>query len=148
VLDRATLAPASGLWRGGYVLWEAKTPPDVILIGTGSEVHIALEAGQLLKDKGIGARVVSLPSWELFDAQPGEYRNEVLPPNIRARVSIEAATPLGWERYVGLEGTAIGVTHFGASAPEKVIYEQFGLTAQHVAEAASKLLHAQHHETL
>jgi transketolase len=148
VLDRATLAPASGLQRGGYVLWEAKAPPDVILIGTGSEVHIALEAGKVLWEKGIGARVVSLPSWELFDGQPWEYRDEVLPRNIRARVSIEAATPLGWERYVGLEGTAIGVPHFGASAPGKVIYEQFGLTAQRVAEEASKLLHGQRHETL
>jgi transketolase len=145
VLDRTTLAPVSGLQKGGYILCEAKAPPDVILIGTGSEVHIALEAGRLLKDKGIGARVVSLPSWELFDAQPLEYRNAVLPPDIRARVSIEAGTPLGWERHVGLEGTAIGVPHFGTSAPAKVIYEQFGLTAQHVVEAASQLLHGQCH---
>jgi transketolase len=148
VLDRTSLAPASGLQGGGYVLWEAKTPPDVILIGTGSEVHIALEAGKLLQKKGIGARVVSLPSWELFDSQPWEYRNEVLPNNIRARVSIEAATPLGWERYVGLEGTAIGVPHFGASAPGKVLYEQFGLTAQHVVDEASKLLGGGRHERL
>jgi len=148
VLDRTVLAPVSGLQRGGYVLWEAKAPPDVILIGTGSEVHIALEAGKLLQDKGIGARVVSLPSWELFDGQPWEYRDEVLPRNIRARVSIEAATPLGWERYVGLEGTAIGVPHFGASAPGKVIYEHLGLTAQRVAEVASQLLYGQCHETL
>lgn len=140
VLDRNAMAPASGLQSGGYVLWEGKATPDVILIGTGSEVHIALDAGKLLQKKGIGARVVSLPSWELFDAQPREYRNEVLPGNIRARVSIEAASPVGWERYVGLEGTAIGVPHFGASAPAKVIYEQFGLTAQHVVEEASKLL--------
>jgi len=89
-----------------------------------------------------------LPSWELFDGQPWEYRDEVLPRNIRARVSIEAATPLGWERYVGLEGTAIGVPHFGASAPGKVIYEHLGLTAQRVAEEASKLLHGERHETL
>ena len=146
MLDRTVLAPVSGLQRGGYVLWEAKAPPDVILIGTGSEVHIALEAGKLLQDKGIGARVVSLPSWELFDGQPWEYRDEVLPRNIRARVSIEAATPLGWERYVGLEGIAIGVPDFGVSAPGKVIYERFGLTAQHVAEEASQLLHGQRKE--
>ena len=146
VLDRTTLTPASGLQRGGYVLWEEREPPEVILIGTGSEIHIALEAGKLLKDKGIGARVVSMPSWELFDAQPREYRNEVLPSGIRARVSIEAATPLGWERYVGLEGIAIGVPDFGVSAPGKVIYERFGLTAQHVAEEASQLLHGQRKE--
>ena len=139
ILDRKTLAPASGVQRGGYTLWEATTSPDVILIGTGSEVHIALEAGKLLQDKGIAARVVSLPSWELFDAQPDEYRNAVLPPDIRARISIEAAVPLGWERYVGLDGVAIGLSRFGASAPGKVIYEKLGLTAQHVVEAAQNL---------
>jgi len=139
ILDRKRLAPASGVHRGGYTLWEATTSPDVILIGTGSEVHIALEAGKLLQDKGIAARVVSLPSWELFDAQPDEYRNAVLPPDIRARISIEAAVPLGWERYVGLDGVAIGLSRFGASAPGKVIYEKLGLTAQHVVEAAQNL---------
>jgi len=140
ILDRKTLAPASGVQQGGYVLWEATTSPDIILIGTGSEVHIALEAGKLLQDKGIAARVVSLPSWELFDAQPVEYRNAVLPPDIRARVSIEAAMPLGWERYVGLDGVAIGIPRFGVSAPGKVIYEKLGLTAQHVVDEARRLL--------
>ncbi|MFC1969463.1 transketolase [Chloroflexota bacterium] len=140
ILDRQKLAPASGVQHGGYILWEASTTPDVIIIGTGSELHLALEAGQRLQEKGIAARVVSLPSWELFDAQPVEYRNSVLPPNIRARVSIEAATPLGWERYVGLDGVAIGVPRFGASAPQKVIYEQLGLTTQHVIDEALKLL--------
>ena len=140
VLDRTVLAPASGVQRGGYILWEAATPPDIILIGTGSEVHIALEAGKLLQEKGIKARVVSMPSWELFDAQPAEYRSEVLPPGIRARISIEAATPLGWERYVGLDGVAIGLPRFGASAPGKVIYEKLGLTAQHVVDEALVLL--------
>jgi transketolase len=140
MLDRAKLAPASGLQQGGYILWEAASLPDVIIIGTGSEVHIALEAGKLLKDKDITARVVSLPSWELFDAQPIEYRNEVLPPDIRARVSIEAATPLGWQRYVGLDGTAIGLTRFGASAPAGVIYQELGLTAQRVTDEAQRLL--------
>ena len=140
VLDRTTLSPASGVRRGGYTIWEAATQPEVILIGTGSEVHIALEAGKLLQDKGVAARVVSLPSWELFDAQPLEYRSEVLPPKIRARVSIEAGTTLGWERYVGLDGVAIGLERFGASAPAKVIYEKLGLTAEHVADKALKLL--------
>jgi len=140
VLDRTTLAPTSGAQYGGYVLWEAATPPDVILIGTGSEVHIALEAGKLLQEKGIVARVVSLTSWELFDAQPAEYRNTVLPPDIRARISIEAAASLGWERYVGLDGIAIGLSRFGASAPGKVIYEKLGLTAQHMVDEALKLL--------
>ena len=140
VLDRSALAPASGARRGGYVLWEASGQPDVILIGTGSEVHIALNAGKLLEEQGVAVRVVSLPSWELFQAQTAEYRDSVLPPGVEARVSIEAATPLGWERYVGLHGVAIGIDHFGASAPAGVLYEQFGLTAQHVADEAARLL--------
>jgi transketolase len=140
LLDRTELAPASGVRHGGYVLWEAATPPDIIFIGTGSELHIALEAGKLLRDRGVAARVVSLPSWELFDAQPREYRNKVLPPGIRARVSIEAATPLGWERYVGLDGVAIGLPRFGASAPGEVLYEELGLTTQHMLDEALRLL--------
>ena len=140
ILDRTTLAPAIGVQRGGYTLWEAETSPDIILIGTGSEVHIALEAGKLLQAKGITARVVSLPSWELFDAQPSEYRNSVLPSNLRARISIEAATPLGWERYVGLDGIAIGIPHFGISAPGKVIYAKLGLTAQRLVDEALRLV--------
>jgi transketolase len=140
VLDRKTLAPADGVLRGGYILWEATTSPDVILIGTGSEVHIALEAGKLLQESDVAARVVSLPAWELFDAQPAQYRNDVLPPGIKARISIEAASPLGWERYVGSEGIAIGLPRFGASAPWKVIYEQLGLTARHMADEALNLL--------
>lgn len=140
VLNRKILAPASGVRRGGYILWEAATPPDIILIGTGSEVHIALEAGKLLQGKGIAARVISLPSWGLFEAQPIEYRNAVLPPNLRARISIEAGTPLGWERYVGLDGIAIGLSRFGASAPGKVIYEKLGFTAQRMVDEALGLL--------
>ena len=138
VLDRTALAPASGARRGGYVLWESSERPDVILIGTGSEIHVALEAGNLLRHEGIHARVVSLPSWELFDAQSAEYRESVLPSDIKARVSIEAATSLGWERYVGSEGVAIGLSHFGASAPAGVLYEKFGLTAQRMADEATK----------
>lgn len=140
VLDRAALAPASGVQRGGYILWEAGTSPSVILIGTGSEVHIALAAGRLLKEKGVKARVVSLPSWALFDAQPVEYRNKVLPPEVSARVSIEAGVPLGWERYVGPQGVAIGIPHFGASAPGDVIYRQWGLTPERMVDTALRLL--------
>ena len=140
VLDRTVLAPASDVQRGGYILWEAAASPDAILIGTGSELHIALEAGKLLKEKGVAARVISLPSWELFDSQPAEYRRHVLPSDIRARVSVEAGTPLGWERYVGLDGVAVGLSRFGASAPGKVVYEQLGLTAQRVADEALGLV--------
>ena len=140
IFDRKTLAPASGLRRGGYVLWEASTSPDVIIIGTGSEVHIALEAGHLLKEKGISVRVVSLPSWELFEAQSEEYRSDVLPTEIKARISIEAGMPLGWDRYVGSEGTIIGISRFGASAPQKVVYEKFEFTSQRVVDEAQKLV--------
>ena len=140
VLDRSVHSPATGVEKGGYVLWESSDKPDVILIGTGSEVHIALGAGRLLQERGVTSRVVSLPSWELFAAQPREYLDSVLPPGIKARVSIEAATTLGWERYVGLEGVAIGIPHFGASAPAGVLYQEFGLTAEEMADAAFKLV--------
>ena len=140
VLDRATLAPADRVRQGGYVLWEPRANPEVILIATGSEVHIALEAAALLDEKHISARVVSLPSWELFDAQPAEYREQVLPTNVRARISIEAGSTIGWQRYVGLDGKAIGLSSFGASAPSSVLYREFGLTPQHVAEEAELLL--------
>ncbi len=140
ILDRRTLAAASGVRKGGYVLSESDGQPQVILIGTGSEVHISLEAAGILKEKGIAARVVSMPSWGIFDAQPVDYRNAVLPPGLRSRVSIEAACTLGWERYVGTEGTAIGVSRFGASAPGEIIYEKLGLTAQDVAKEAMRIL--------
>jgi transketolase len=140
VLNRETYAEASGVQRGGYVLWESSEDPAAILIGTGSEVHIALDAGKILEEKGISSRVVSLPSWELFDEQLADYRERVLPSNIRARVSIEAATPMGWDRYVGAVGVTLGISHFGASAPAGIIYEKFGLTAQHMADEAESLV--------
>ena len=143
VLDRTAYAPAAGVQRGGYVLWESPNisdNPEAILIGTGSEVHIALDAGKLLEEKGIMARVVSLPSWKLFDAQSAHYRNSVLPSKVRARVAIEAATTMGWEGYVGLEGATLGIPHFGASAPAGVLYEKFGLTAQRMADEAEILV--------
>ena len=140
VLDRTECAPANGLHRGGYILWQGTHAPEVILIGTGSETHIALEAGKELAAEGIGVRVVSLPSWELFDSQPAEYRDTVLPPEVRVRVAIEAGIKLGWEHYVGLEGRVIGMDGFGASAPGSVLYEKFGITADHVVQTARELL--------
>lgn len=140
ILDRSKFAPASGVSRGGYTLWETKTTPDVILIGTGSEVHIAMEAGKRLQDKGIGTRVVSMPSWELFDAQPTVYRDSVLPPAVKKRISIEAGSPMGWERYVGPEGIIIGISHFGASAPAEIIYEKLGLTPDRAVNEAIRLM--------
>ncbi|MHB9026276.1 MAG: transketolase [Armatimonadota bacterium] len=140
VFDQSTY-PSAESRRGGYTLWQAQGgTPDVILIGTGSEVHLALEAGKALAAEGINARVVSLPSWELFDAQPAEYRESVLPAAVRARVAVEAGTTFGWERYLGFEGVAIGMQRFGASAPAEILYEQFGITAEHVVRAARGLV--------
>lgn len=140
IIDQATYGSADGVHQGAYVLWESDAAPEVILIGTGSEVPIALEAGKELQNRGKKVWVVSMPSWELFDAQPQEYRDSVLPPTVRARVSIEAGVTMGWERYVGLEGIAIGIDHFGASAPFQTIYKEFGLTSDRVVDEAEALL--------
>ena len=141
VLNRLKMGSAAGLRRGGYILWEAGPgAPDVILIATGSEVVIALEAGSKLIADGIRTRVVSLPSWELFDGQPLAYRQEVLPANVKARVAVEAGIKLGWEHYVGVDGAVVGMEGFGASAPANVLYEKFGVTANRVVETVKKLL--------
>ncbi|MGC9346559.1 MAG: transketolase [Anaerolineae bacterium] len=141
VLDRTQYPSAEGAQRGGYVLWESDDAvPDVILIGTGSEIHIALEAGRQLASQDIKVRVVSLPSWELFDRQPADYRESVLPSAVRARVAVEAGVRLGWEHYVGLDGAIIGMDGFGASAPGPVLYQQFGITADAVGAATQALL--------
>ncbi len=139
VLDRSRKGDGD-VSQGGYVAWESATEAKAVLIATGSEVDIAMQAGKLLEEKGTPVRVVSLPSWELFDSQPASYRDAVLPPEITARVSIEASSPLGWERYVGPSGTIIGIPHFGASAPGGVIYEKLGFTADRVVGAVEKLL--------
>jgi transketolase len=140
VLDRSVFEPASGVLKGGYVLWESNDSPQVVIIATGSEVHIALEAGQILEGGGIAARVVSMPSCEVFDDQPKEYRDSVLPPGLRARVSVEAGATKGWERYVGLDGASVGMTGYGASAPIADLYKNFDITAERVAEEARKLV--------
>jgi transketolase len=142
IIDRSQCAPAEGLHRGGYTVWETwRGTPEVILIGTGSEVQVALDAGKILSEKkGVKVRVVSLPCWELFDEQPEAYREVVLPSSVKARVGVEAGIRLGWEHYVGREGSVVGMGRFGASAPGPVLYEKFGITAQHVVEAAEKLL--------
>lgn len=140
-LDRARYAPAAGLARGGYVLADAPGgKPDVILIGTGSEVSFCVEAHETLTSEGINSRVVSMPCTELFDAQDQAYRDQVLPPGIRARVSIEAAAVQGWHKYVGLDGTAIGMPTFGASAPYKDVYKKYDLNPGRVVAEARKLL--------
>jgi transketolase len=141
VIDRKTYAPASGLAKGAYVLaGGGDQQPDVILIATGSEVAIALQAHALLAIDGIRSRVVSMPCWELFECQPQAYREAVLPPSVSTRVSIEAASPFGWERYVGSGDAIIGMTHFGASAPGPTVMLEFGFTPEHVVETAKALL--------
>jgi transketolase len=136
-LDRTVFGSASGVARGGYVLAEADGgTPDVILLATGSEVQLALAARDELQADGIGARVVSLPCWELFDRQPQEYRDQVLPPSVKARVAVEQASTLGWDRYVGDGGAVIGMRTFGASAPLKQLLVKFGFTPDQVAQVA------------
>ncbi|HEX9922935.1 MAG TPA: transketolase [Anaerolineae bacterium] len=133
VFDRTKMGDAAGLAKGAYVLLDTdRVYPDVILIGTGSEVQFAVEAFYKLAEQGIDARVVSMPSWELFAQQPDDYQNFVLPPSVKARVAIEAAVPMGWSRWVGPQGSVIGLDRFGASAPYKVIYEQLGFTAENL----------------
>ena len=139
ILDRTHLGSARGTQRGAYILLEAEHP-EVILIGTGSEVHVALAAQEILAAQNIKARVVSMPSWELFDEQPDEYRESVLPSAVRARVAVEAGATLAWRRYVGLDGAIVGLDHFGASAPGQVLFEKFGITAEAVAEAAREAI--------
>jgi transketolase len=141
VLDRSTVAAAAGVARGAYILADPpEGTPELILIATGSEVSLALEAHHRLAGDGVRSRVVSMPSWELFDAQPAEYREAVLPSAVQARVSVEAASPFGWERYVGPGGAIIGVDRFGASAPGPVVMAEYGFTAEAVVAAARKVL--------
>jgi transketolase len=139
-LDRSDLAPASGVEQGGYVLWESGDP-DLILIATGSEVAPALEAGRrIAADNGNGVRVVSLPCWELFDEQPESYRDEVLPPDVRARLSVEAGVAQGWERWVGPEGDSLALDRFGASAPGGTVMAELGYTVDNVVARANAVL--------
>ncbi len=139
-LDRAKFGAAEGILKGGYILKEAKGgAPKVILISSGSEIALALEAAEKLEADGTAVRVVNLASWDLFEAQPKKYRNEVLPPAVKARVAVEAASPFGWERYVGLRGKIVGINTFGASAPGNVIAQNYGVTVEEVVKAAKKL---------
>jgi transketolase len=141
ILDRARYGSAEGLLRGAYVLADMPgNKPDLILIATGSEVRLIVAAQQKLAEKGIAVRTVSMPSWELFDAQPREYREQVLPTGVRAKLAVEAGISQGWSRYVGDEGDVIAMDHFGASAPAKVIFEKFGYTVDSVVARAHKLI--------
>ncbi|MBV8461013.1 MAG: transketolase, partial [Candidatus Eremiobacteraeota bacterium] len=130
-----------GARKGGYVLVrERKDVPDIILIGTGSEVQLCVDAAKMLEQQGVATRVVSLPCWEYFERQPQSYRDEVLPPRVTARLAVEAASPFGWRAYVGDRGAVIGLDHFGASAPGEVLFKEFGFTPQRVTERALELI--------
>ncbi|MEE9517882.1 MAG: transketolase [Candidatus Adiutricales bacterium] len=140
-LNREIYAPAESLDHGAYVLKEAgDSGPEAILIASGSEVTIALEAAEKLEEDGVKTRVVSMPSWEVFEQQSADYRERVFPDGVKARVAIEAGISQGWHRYVGQAGEVVGIDHFGASAPFNVLYEQFGLTPDCVVEAAKRIL--------
>jgi transketolase len=141
VLAREGQAEAEGLHRGGYTILDpGKGKPDLILLGSGSEVHLALDAARTLEVKGVAVRVVSLPSWEIFESQPQSYKDLILPPDVKLRIGVEAGVIQGWERYLGDRGVFVGMDRFGASAPYKKLYEQFGLTADRVVEKALSIL--------
>ncbi len=139
-LDRSELAPASELEHGAYTLWESSSSPDLILIATGAEVGLALDAGRRLADEGTAVRVVSMPCWELFAEQSDEYRDEVLPPDVTARLSIEPGVALGWKQWVGDRGDSISIEHFGASAPGGTVLAEFGYNLDNVVARAAALL--------
>lgn len=140
-LDRPDYASASMTERGAYILQEADTgSPELILIATGSEVSLALEAAARLNGDGVPTRVVSMPSMELFARQPQEYRDKVLPPAVRRRISIEAGCTMGWHRWVGDQGVAIGIDRFGESAPYQEVYRHLGITTERIVEEAGRLI--------
>jgi transketolase len=140
-LDRTRLAPASGVARGAYVLADPpQGAPEVILIATGSEVSLAVAAHDQLVAQGIRSRVVSMPSWDIFEHQPREYRDSVLPPAVTARVAVEQASTFGWSRYVGERGKVIGMETFGASAPLKELQKKFGFEPDDVVRVAKEVL--------
>jgi transketolase len=140
VLDRGKRPSADFLRQGAYVLSDAVDELQVILVATGSEVHLALKAQEMLSERGVAARVVSMPSWELFERMPPDYRNAVLPPDVTARVVVEAGVAMGWERYMGAGGLGVFITDFGASAPGGTVMEKFGFTAEHVVETALRVV--------
>jgi transketolase len=140
VFDRSKYASAEGVQRGGYVLADPEDgDPELILIATGSEVQLALGAHERLEGEGIPSRVVSLPCWEIFEKQDRSYRDEVLPPGVTARLAIEEASPLGWEKWTGSEGAIMGMTTFGQSAPFADVEAEFGFTVDNVTKVAREV---------
>jgi transketolase len=145
VLERPPLGSAEGVGRGAYTLLDAPGgAPQAILIATGSELHVAVAAARLLQADRVRVRVVSMPSWELFEEQPEAYRNEVLPPTVRVRLGIEAASPFGWERWIGDAGAMLAMEGFGASAPGDRLFQEFKFTPERAAEMVRQLLARRH----
>jgi transketolase len=142
VIDRSVHAPSEGLRKGAYVLSDPDGKPDIILLSSGSEVHLCLGAAEALGKEGLRARVVNMASFELFDSQPEAYRDEVLPPHMEKRLAVEAGSTLCWHKYVGLRGSVLGLDRFGASAPGDVLFEKFGFTVDNVIRRAKELLGA------
>jgi transketolase len=141
ILDRTKFASAAGLAKGGYVLSDPSNgKPDVILIGCGSEVSLCVQASEGLAAEGIKTRIVSMPAWELFDDQDQQYQDSVLPSSVTARVMVQEASPIGWDRYAGRDGVVLGMRTFGMSAPMKIVAEHFGFTPEHVVAVAKELL--------
>lgn len=140
-LDRNIYADAGSTLKGAYVLLDpSQERPDIILMASGSEVDLIIQAGEFLTKEGIAVRLVSFPSWELFEEQPIEYQEQVLPPSVKPRIAVEAGSPIGWKRWVGDHGVVLGLDHFGASAPYQELYQQFGLTPERIIEVAHLLL--------
>jgi len=139
-LDRTFLGPAASLQRGAYILKDTAGTPDALILASGSEVKLALEAAEILAQETIAARVISMPSWELFEAQAQDYKDSILPENVHIRVAIEAGSTQGWHKYVGLNGVVVGLDHFGASAPIKDLFTHFGITAASVVQAVQRQL--------
>jgi transketolase len=140
VIDRTIYSSADKLVNGAYILSDSDDKPDIILIATGSEVHIALKAGKILEEKGISVRVVSMPSWELFENTSQEYKDKVLLPDVNVRIAVEAGISMGWERYAGSGGAVIGINEFGASASGNIVMEKFGFTSKNIVQKATELL--------
>ena len=134
--------PADAIERGAYVLADCDGAPELILMGSGTEVHVAHDAAKLLEAEGVKVRLVSMPCLDRFAAQDRDYRDSVLPPGVRARVAVEAASPLGWHQWVGDQGDIVAMQGFGASAPAKALYQHFGFTGENVAERARGVLEA------
>jgi transketolase len=139
-IDQDKYAKAEGLQQGAYILSDCENEPQLLLMGSGSEVHLLIEAQAKLKEESISSRVISFPSWELFDKQSEEYKQKILPKNVRKRLAVEAGSPIGWCKYVTDDGDVIGITKFGESAPGKQVMKEYGFSVENVVAKAKALL--------